>query len=232
MMARRSFILALFIFSALTAASGQTPSDVSEKAKIVDKTVAVINDGVRVELITYSDILWQLALQPGAPLDQPDSQKLNQVLTTLIDQRIFALEAERMPQATPPKAEIDAKIKETLARFPSTADFEARLRQVGINSISDDAFERLIAQRVSIDRYIDFRFRSFVVITAEEEDKYYNDVYLPEFRRRNPSRIIPPLSEVKDIIREQLTEDKVATRLESYLDEAKRRVEVVILSEV
>ena len=49
MMARRSFILALFIFSALTAASGQTPSDVSEKAEVLDKTVAVMDDGVRFE---------------------------------------------------------------------------------------------------------------------------------------------------------------------------------------
>ncbi|MDQ3747566.1 MAG: hypothetical protein M3367_00920, partial [Acidobacteriota bacterium] len=37
---------------------------------VVDKTVATIGDGAGdPELITYSDLLWQLALQPGVPLN-------------------------------------------------------------------------------------------------------------------------------------------------------------------
>jgi len=33
--------------------------------QVVDKMVATINGGVRTELITYSDLMWQLALQPA-----------------------------------------------------------------------------------------------------------------------------------------------------------------------
>ena len=40
--------------------------------EVVDKTVAVVTDGARKpQLITYSDILWQMALQPGVPLEKP-----------------------------------------------------------------------------------------------------------------------------------------------------------------
>src|ERR1043166_3042969 len=38
--------------------------------QVVDKMVATVNSGVRTELITYSDLLWQLALQPDTPLDK------------------------------------------------------------------------------------------------------------------------------------------------------------------
>ena len=34
--------------------------------------VATVNAGVKTDLITYSDLLWQLALQPNTLLDNPD----------------------------------------------------------------------------------------------------------------------------------------------------------------
>jgi hypothetical protein len=200
---------------------------------IVDKTVAVVSDGTRKpQLITYSDLLWQLALQPGIPVDKPRSEDLNQALQTLINQRIFAIEAERLPRTTPSDKEIADKISETLSFFPTSSVFEARLKQVGFDSVKDPAFERLIAQRVAIEKYVDFRFVSFVVVTADEEARYYRDVFTPEFRRRTPGLLLPPLEEKRGEIREILTNQKVAAAIERFLDEAKRRVQVEILIEV
>src|SRR5215210_4419467 len=78
--------------------------------EIVDKTVAVVSDSARFELITYSDLLWQLALQPNTPLSPPASEDLNQALRLLIDQRLFALEAQRLPRVAPTDAEVNKKI--------------------------------------------------------------------------------------------------------------------------
>src|SRR5678816_3450545 len=66
---------------------------------VVDRTVATVSDGLRTELITYSDLLWQLALQANVPLDPPKPDDLNAAVLRLIDQRLFALEAERLPRA-------------------------------------------------------------------------------------------------------------------------------------
>src|SRR5258706_13157473 len=66
--------------------------------KEVDKSVAIVSDGVRSELITYSDLLWQLALEPKASLESPTSEDLNRALQTQINQRLFTLEAERVPR--------------------------------------------------------------------------------------------------------------------------------------
>lgn len=200
---------------------------------VVDKTVAVVSDGTRKpELITYSDLMWQLALQPGVPLDTPRSEDLNQALQTLINQRIFAIEAERLPRAAPAEKEIADKISETLSFFPTASAFESRLKQVGFDSVKDDAFERLIGQRVAIEKYIDFRFASFVVVTSDEETRYYRDVFTPEFRRRSPGLILPPIDAQRAEIRATLTTQKIAAAIERFLDEAKRRVQVEILIEV
>ena len=201
--------------------------------EVVDKTVAIIGDGIgNPELITYSDLLWSLALQPGAPLNPPTSGDLNRALQLLINQRLFALEAERVPRAAPTQADIDAEIKRVLALFPSTAEFEKRLRIVGFDSVKDENFERMMAQRVAIEKYIDFRFTSFIVITPEDEAKYYRDIYIPEFRRRNPGLLMPTLDELRPRLNKILTEQKTTSDIERFLDFSKRRSEIIVLSEV
>ena len=200
--------------------------------EMVDKTVATVSDGTRVELITYSELKWQLALQPGVALDPPRSEDLNRALQTLIDQRLFALEAERLPRNAPTEAEVSQAINKILAFFPSTAAFETRLKQVGFESVKDDNFENIIRQRVAIENYISFRFTSFVVVTPDEETRYYRDILVPDFRRRFPGLLMPTLDERRRSINQLLTEERVATRIESFLDEAKRRFEIFVLIEV
>lgn len=200
--------------------------------RIVDKLVATVSDGVRTEIITMSDLKWQLALQPNTPLSPMDSDDLNRALQLLINQRIFALEAERLPRSAPTDPEIQKKIAEILAFFQSAAEFENRLKNVGFSSVKDDNFERIITQRVAIDKFLDFRFRSFVVVTAEDEANYYREIFVPEFRKRFPGVLMPTLDEKRREINEILTEERIAIAIESFLDEAKRRVEIVILSDV
>src|SRR5258707_15118649 len=58
------------------------PTGVARGQQVIDKMVATVNAGVLPDcrqtcLITYSDLLWQLALQPATPLDNPTSADLN-----------------------------------------------------------------------------------------------------------------------------------------------------------
>ncbi len=204
----------------------------TEAQEVVDKTVATIGDGLgSPELITYSDLLWELALQPGVSISPPSSTDLNRALELLINQRLFALEARRVPRTEPNTDEVNAEIKRVLARFP-TAEFVNRLRMVGFDSVEDDNFERIMADRVKIEKYLDFRFRAFVVITPEGEKKYYDEDFTREFRQRYPSLLKPKLEEVRTQINKTLTEKRIEAEIEKFLDEAKQRAEIIILSEV
>jgi hypothetical protein len=226
----KSTVFLIGIAAALLAVTSLTIEIRSQQ--IVDKIVATVNDGVKTELITLSDLRWQLALQPGVQISPASSEDLNRALKTLIDQRLFGLEAERIPGREPDDAAIANEIKETLSYFPSTADFENRLRMVGFDSVKDPNFERMMELRVRIKYYLDFRFRSFVVITPDDERNYYRDRFIPDFRRRFPGVVLPAFEERRKQINETLTEEKVAANIESFLDEAKRRAEIVVLSEV
>jgi hypothetical protein len=201
--------------------------------EVVDRTIATVSDGTsKPELITYSDLLWQLALEPDTPLTPPTSDDLNRALQTLINLRLFALEAQRLPSADPTEKEVKAQINRIEENFKPKAEFERRLRLVGFNSIDDDNFQRMMRQRVAIEKYIDFRFRSFVIITPDEEKKYYQDTFVPDFRRRRPGVIVPSFEEARAQIHQILEEEKVATDIERFLDNARQRAEIVNLFDV
>lgn len=199
---------------------------------VVDKTVATVSDGIRTELITYTDLKWQLAFQPGVSLAPPRSEDLNIALNLLINQRIFALEAERLPRSAPDEKEINDEVNRILALFPSAAEFQRRLRTVGFESVRDDNFQRIIGKRVAIEKYLDFRFRSFIVNTPEEEARYYNEVFAVDFRRRFPGLLMPTLEERRSEISRLLTEAKMLENIEAFIDDSKRRIEIVILKPV
>lgn len=207
-------------------------SAVSSAQVVVDRTIATVSDGVKTELITRSDLLWQLALQPGVPLDPVSNDDLKRALQLQIDQRIFLLEAQRLPRTSPSEKEVSDRIAELLKYFPSATDFERRLRSVGFESIRDDNFEALIAQRIAVEKYLDFRFRSFVVITGEDEAKYYREQWVPDHKRRNPGAIVPTLDEIRNQLDAEITELMVARNMDSFLEEAKRRVAITILFEL
>jgi len=199
--------------------------------EVVDRLVATVSDGASIEVVTLSDVKWQLALQPNVPIDPPTKEDLERARDLLIDQRIFALEAKRFPRPAPEESVINSEIARIAKFFPTLADFEQRLRVVGFTSVKDENFERLISQRVSIDKYIEFRFSSFVVVTPDEISRYYRETYVPSFRRRQPGVVVPTLDAKRVEIRAALVDERVADRISEFLDDAKRRVEIDIVAE-
>ncbi len=163
--------------------------------EVVDKMVATVNAGVRTDLITYSDLLWQLALQPNTSLANPSSDDLNRALRLVIDQRLILQEAEKLPTISPTDDEIRNARDQLAKMFPSAAEFQQRLLRVGLTS---EKLDEILEHRVRIEKYLDFRFRNFVLISEKEIADYYQDVYVPRLRRRSPGQIIPTLEEAQN----------------------------------
>ncbi len=201
----------------------------------VKRDVAVITDSAgNKRIIKYSDVLIQLALQPDSPpLNPPRSEDLKRVLQNMINLSLIGSEVQawRVSCPMPTRAELDEEIRRMSNLFPSTAEFEKRLRIAGFDSIKNEDFERLMAALTAIQKCLDFRFRSFVVITLEEEETYYRDVFAPAFRRRNLGILMSDLQKQRSQIRQILTEQKAVSEIKRFLDNAKQRAKIVILSD-
>ena len=191
--------------------------------EVVDRMVATINGR---ELITYTDLLWQLALQPDTPLENPRPQDLQRALDLLVDQRLIAQEAGRLPAIEAKEADVRARIGELVKRFPSQEAFRQRTARVGLTA---EQLYEIVRQRVEIERYLDFRFRSFVVVTQKEIEDYYRDTFVPRWRRQQPGRIVPTPAESARIVEAELREAKIESDTDAFLEEARARAEIVFL---
>jgi len=217
------------IFTTLVGAFFCVFATVCSAQQVVDKMVATVNAGVRTDLITYSDLMWQLALQPRTVLDNPSSADLNRALRLLIDQRLILQEAEKIPTIVPTQREVSDARDELARNFTSVTEFQERLQRVGLTS---EKLNEIVEQRLKMEKYLDFRFRNFVVISQKEIADYYRDVYTPRVKARLPGRIVPALEQVRDEIEKTLMEAKIESDTDAFLDQARERAEIVTLNPV
>lgn len=212
----------LVLLSAGAAARAQAPAPGGE---VVDRMVAVVNGS---ELITYSDLLWQLALQPGVPLDNPRREDLRRVLELLIDQRLVLQEAAKLPHVHATEAEMKQAEADLIKRFPSLEEFQRRLERTGLTAAQ---LREIIHERLDMEKYLNFRFRSFTVVTPQEVETYYREVYVPRRRRQAPGQIVPVLKDVYDELQAELIERKIESDTDDFLEEARAAAQITVLDQ-
>ena len=206
-----------------TVARAQTPA--AGGGEVVDRMVAIVNDA---ELITYSDLLWQLALQPSVPIDAPRREDLRRALELIIDQRLVVQEAEKLPHVHATEEEMKKAEAELVNRFPSQAEFQRRLERVGLTAAQ---LRDIIHERIDMEKYLDFRFRSFTVVTPQEVEAFYKDVYVPRHRRTRPGVVLPELKAVYNEIQSEMIERKIESDTDNFLEEARAAAQITILDE-
>jgi hypothetical protein len=169
---------------------------------VADKAVATVTNGARAnpDLITYSDLVWQLTLEPSPVFDpRPGSADLNRALKTLEDQLLILQEARKLPWPKLPKPKKNLKTRSSsggmnwrklLVRVRSKSAWP----RVGLTS---EQLNAILRDRVTIDRYLDFRFRAFVLVSAQEISDRYEKTYRPQ---RNRGVLVPTLEQARDRI--------------------------------
>ncbi len=192
--------------------------------QIVDQILALVND----DPITRTDLLWDIAMDPQAPTPEGPvgADLLRQKLDVMIDQRLVAQEAARIPTADITQEEIDKKRTELINSFRSQAEFRERIGSVGLTL---QKLDELLRQRILIDRFVDFRFKSFVLVTEQEIKRYYDETLVPKVRAGG--QVPPPIEQVHDRISATLKEQKINEELDRWLVSARQRADVVQLAE-
>jgi hypothetical protein len=213
------YATALCILALLGApAWGQAPAT-------VEATVAAVNG----EYVYKSDVLWNLALDPSVrPEEFWRRRPQNLMLRTIIDQRLLLQDASRLPATAVGQEEVDAYIKQLGGRFNSPDDpsrFERRLALVGLTR---ERLERIVRERLQIEKYVDFRFRSFVIVTEAEVRQYFEAEVRPKLEAQTPEALEKVLAAERPKIEQVLAEEKITAAIDTYLEEARARAETVV----
>ena len=195
-----------------------------QQSKVVDQILMLVNDDV----ITRSDVIWSLAIDPNAPnpAEGVSSDLLKQKLDVLIGQQLILQEALRIPSADISQDEVRKKLASIIASFKNEAAFRQRVEAVGLNS---EKLEELTRRQLIIDKFVEFRFETFVLVTEQEIQDFYEKNLVPEIKKRGA--VPPPVAEVHDMISQRLKVEKVNMEIDRWLEESRQRAELVLLAE-
>ena len=215
----------------LLFASSPGVSHSAHAQQLVDQIITLVNDGI----ITRTDLLWGLALDPKAPnpSGSVSSDLLRQKLDVMIDQRLIAQEAGRVPSASVTQEEIDERRTSLIRQFKSEAEFRQRVESVGL---TPQRIDDLIREMILIERFIEFRFRSFVFVTEQDVQRYYDEKLAPEVRKGG--QVPPTLDQtiegvtVRESINKILKQEKINEEIDSWLSAARQRADIVQLAEL
>jgi len=230
------FILQCFLLTAIAMWCFASPSSVRAQT-IPDKIVASVTNGSQAtpDIITYSDLVWQLALEPNRPSPaRPSAEELKQALETLVQQTLVLQEAKKLPLAQTPEAQkdFDQKVKDrwddVIRGFGSRPLLEERMKTVGLTS---EQLDQILRDRQTMESYVDFRFRAFAVVSTKEISERYEKIFAPQ---RGSGRIVKTLDQARDDIEHDLTEEKIQKEIDNFIDKLmdQQGTEIVILNPV
>jgi hypothetical protein len=221
--------IALPAAHAQAAAPSPSPSE-QARSEWVDRVVASVNGSP----ILWSDVEQEVRLQAlmsARPVGDITIEERNSALDRLIDQMIVEQQIEQIgvnaDTAAQEKAE-EQHVAQNLADLRalydaapsanlSSAEADAQWRQVlasyGLTPAQVEA--RLDLQVEHLD-FINLRFRPGQQITNRQVRDYYNNVFVPEMKKRNAEA--PPLATVAPRIQQILLEQAVNQSLTEWLN--------------
>lgn len=182
--------------------------------QVVDRIVATVEGDV----ITLSEVRELGAFNRLTGESQLSDHEL---LQRLINQWIVVSEATASRFPAPSQAQLDIAYDQLVAEFPSPDAYRARLRELGLN---ESAVRRQLDRQLFLAGYLDQKYRFLVRVEAPSVEAYYNEVFAPRMQARGQPP--PPLDDVREQVREILTQQEITRMAERWLDESRARLRI------
>ena len=187
------------------------------QGEVVDRVVAVVND----EVITQTDvnIIQRFGLFEDLE-ESPDTDMQTQILARLINQKlVIQLASERIMVA---EEELEASLRDVVQRTEPDLAGKALL-QFGLDW---DDLKSYLREKLLFQKIIAQRFSRGVIVSIDEIERYYEQVYVPSQRRKN---LAPqPMIEVLDQIERELQREKVEDQVQEWIENLKREANIQI----
>ncbi len=170
------------------------------RAEVIDKMVAVVEG----HIITASDMRQEREILMRLGEKQPDDDKM--LVQQLIDNYLIDAQIADFPGVDVTDADVDAELQKSVTQEgqPSEAVREA------------------VRRRIRMRKYFELRFGQFIHPSDEDVQKYYSNVFVPAAKERGLSPI-PPLTEVSDLIRNNVVQEGLNHEVTIWLEALRRR---------
>lgn len=191
-------------------------------AEILDRVAAAAGQ----QAVTLSDILRHLrfrAIVSGAPVLDTE-QNRRQAAEQLLDLLIVRRELDLSRYSPPTMAEADQAIEAFLAEMKWSR--ERLAEELARAGFTEEEFRREMQARLTVTRFIDYRFAPGVQVTDEEVEAYYTKEFLPALRESEPRASAPEIATVRAMIERILTARKVNAAMEEWLRQMRQSLRI------
>lgn len=204
----------LLIFGSCPAVPGE----------VLDR-VAVAAGGQVVTLSAIHRHLRMAELQQGAPAASlPAAAALHQAADRLVDQYLLRREIALSRYVPPSMSEVEPLVEAFLRETAQTpAEFAERLARFGF---TEDDFHEELQWRLTLARFIDFRFAPGVQVSEDEIEAAFRNELLPELRRRAPEASVPTLDQHRASLTRLLLQRKTDAAMENWLVQARASIKI------
>ena len=191
----------------------------SEEVESVDRILAVVDE----DPILASDVeqVVGLGLVPPTPDEDPVALR-RRVLDMLIEQELRFHEIDQFGFVEVPMNEVESQLAAIRADQGGPRVFATRLEELGLD---EQSLRQILARQIMVLIYVEERLGARVFVDLEDIRAYYDDELVPALRSSRSE--IPPLSEVREQIRQVLKEQRLNEEILRWTDELRLEADVV-----
>jgi hypothetical protein len=195
-------------------------------AEVVDRIAASVDSTV----ITQSEVERQIrvaAFQDGVKPDL-SAQHKQTTLQAMIDQKLIQRDLQNSRYPLPDPAELNPVIEQfKREHYKSEAEYRQNLAEYGI---SDQDLRDLLLWQKTLLSFIEVRFESSALLTEQEISDYFEKIVKPAAQVAHPGQPVQ-LEAYRDQIEKKLAAERADRQLETWLNGARRRAQIVVHQE-
>jgi hypothetical protein len=191
-------------------------------AEEIDRLLAAVNGKV----ITEVDLNLARSLNAVIFSKNEVSDSGSWPLSRLIDLELLRQELKNFGMVKEDEAEVESRLRALRETYAETGGLAVFLQHFGLQESELISYLRLES---SILRYVNFRFRPFVIVTQEEINSYYQKRLASQLEKTGLE--LPPLTQVASRIEEILREEKINEVFEQWIANIRRNSRIEIFGD-
>lgn len=195
-------------------------------AEIIDRIAVSVGNSV----ITTSDVDREIRVTAFQSDVQPDLSPANRRATAqrMVEQKLIRREMEQSHYPLPAPTEADFLIEQLrMSRYPTDAGYQQALAKYGVTE--QDVRDELLWQ-LTLLRFIEVRFRPGVRVSDQEIQDYFDKQVKPAAQAAHPGQPVS-LEDYRNQIENRLAEQQTDKEVDAWLQDARKRTEIVFHDE-
>jgi hypothetical protein len=190
------------------------------RAEIIDRLAITVGHQVITEL-QLDEELRVTALLNGKPVDRSPSAR-RAAANRLIEQLLVEREMELSRYPLPDAKDVDTYLQKVEEQLGGAWQFEQLLSRY---DLSEDTLKAHLALQLTTLRFVEYRFKPEVAVSDADINAYYQRE-ISDWSAQHTG-LPPGLAQVKESIRQRLTEERTDQALDAWLNEARRQARIV-----